>query len=210
MNVDGRNNQIINLDSSDDEVEDETVVAEPPPNAEEIFEADGIVIRQTNGETTDVVLLIDGAPSVQRRHGVSGRGHIFDPSAADKRHFKDRVAHMKANSGVGAEPMFHRDDDLFVKAVFRIPRPARHFVGNRVGNAVRALFEGVFSRRNGDIDNYAKFVLDAMNSSVYVDDRQVAALLAIKCNDCTTENVGSTEIRVAKMDGDDLEEVLNW
>ena len=123
--------------------------------------------------------------------------------------FRSHLAHMKESAGLGPNPVFDDGERVFVKGIFRIPRPNRHFVGNRPGNDVRPIYQSPFTDSLGDVDNLSKFVLDAMNGVMYGDDRQVAALLAIKCNDDDVSNGGSTDLSMATISNDELRTLMN-
>ena len=117
---------------------------------------------------------------------------------------------MKMNAGVNHDPFFNRGNHIFVKAVFIVPRPLCHLVNNDPCNAIRRLFRNPFTNSLGDVDNMAKFVLDALNGVGYHDDKQVAALLSIKCNDDALSNVGKTEVTMRKMHDGDMVHMLKW
>ena len=198
----GNQNNPIDLDSSEDEAGDNDPVVD-------IMSFGGFAARMENGHATDASVVVTGRPQVQRRHSTGG-GHVFDPSGRMKEVFKGKVLEMKGAAGLNANPVFDDGDRLFVKSIFRVPRPNRHFVGNRPGNQVRQMFQGPFTTCLGDVDNFSKFVLDALNGVMYDDDRQVAALLAIKCSDEEASNEGSTEMTISKISNDDLRRMMNW
>lgn len=80
-----------------------------------------------------------------------------------------------------------------VSFTFRIRRPNSHFQG---GDRMRPL-RPEFRRRRvgaGDLDNFAKFILDAMNGVLFHDDSQVTSLTVCKLWDEDADGVGSTTI----------------
>ena len=85
---------------------------------------------------------IPGEPRVQKRHRDRRGGGKFDPSAGDKEAFAWQA---KALCPPDYEPM---ECDL-------------HMV---------LMCQGTYMR--GDIDNYLKFVMDALNGIYYKDDKQ--------------------------------------
>ena len=192
--------EVINLDTSDEE---ET-------RGETLRTAEGIVVRLWDEDPTNAVVIIDGRPQVQRRHLRSPRGHTYDPSAGAKREFARRVEEMMGNAGVGPAPVFQPGIRLMAKLIFKIPRPNSHFVGGQRGGAIRAEFRCPFSPSLGDVDNYVKFVLDALNGVLYHNDRQIHALIAVRCNDDSAVGVGRTEVVLSKIGGNDLRDVMEW
>ena len=55
-----------------------------------------------------------------------------------------------------------------------------------------------------DVDNLAKFVLDALNGVLYVDDKQVASLTVTKVYDDEEPYTGSTDVIVKSLTMEDL------
>ena len=55
-----------------------------------------------------------------------------------------------------------------------------------------------------DVDNLAKFVMDSLNGLVYVDDRQVVNLNAIKVLDSEGLCRGATEVEISVLEEEDL------
>lgn len=65
-----------------------------------------------------------------------------------------------------------------------------------VPDAIRNSFHCLFVRRRVDVDNLAKFTLDAMNGTVYTDDVQVVRLVVTKVYDNKDDCSGRTEVKV--------------
>jgi Holliday junction resolvase RusA-like endonuclease len=72
-------------------------------------------------------------------------------------------------------PVFNERTYLEVNCCFVIKRPMNHFTnaGNLRADAGRF-------PENSDVDNLAKFVLDALQGILYPDDRRIVVLFAIK------------------------------
>ncbi len=80
---------------------------------------------------------------------------------------------------------------LFV--VFRFQRPSCHYVSrNRTNGNIKPVFLG--STPVGDVDNYAKFTMDALNQVLYRDDAQVVNIEGQKMYAENPNSVGSTTI----------------
>lgn len=100
----------------------------------------------------------------------------YDPSKKDKGKFKKSV------EKVIEDFMFLTDcpttKEIMIQMEFHLPRPKSHF---RTGK-----FKGILKKdapkypRKPDIDNLAKFVLDALNDYIWVDDSQVTTLFLRK------------------------------
>ena len=58
---------------------------------------------------------------------------------------------------------------------------------------------------HGDIDNYVKFVLDAMSGVVYRDDRTVALLQVVRLYDNDQGCGGATDVSVSVVTNDDIQ-----
>ena len=90
---------------------------------------------------------------------------------------------------------------LAVTVWFYMQRPNDHFVGRRraPGNLSMRITQNLpwyQSSRGPDIDNLAKFVLDAMTHRVYKDDGQVVKLVAYMPHDNHACCMGRTIIQV--------------
>lgn len=86
-------------------------------------------------------------------------------------------------------PFFPAHVPVSVSLVFRVSRPKSHYGTGRNAGALKASaplaplagYTGAERRtRIGDVDNYAKAVLDEMTGHCYYDDSQVVKLSATK------------------------------
>lgn len=91
-------------------------------------------------------------------------------------------------------PLFARDEPVEICIWFLIPRPVRHFEGNRraLGRLKNSAKRFLFPFVRPDLDNLIKFVLDSVGGLVYVDDSQVVKLTACKIRDNEGLCEGST------------------
>lgn len=82
---------------------------------------------------------------------------------------------------------------------FYLKRPSTDFVSSKrlPDNLRHSSMERTYLPLGPDIDNLAKFVLDALNNLVYVDDRQVVKLEIYKRRDNDGYCNGRTSIEVA-------------
>lgn len=130
-------------------------------------------------------------------------GHVFNPGrrhrAAFERDVRDQVRRALESQGIAfpaAGTLFQdRRARLAVEIAFRTRRPNSHFIN---GNRDRPLIAGHEDDipTGGDIDNFAKFVLDAMNNLIFPDDRHVVALVLTRLWAEDPNSNGSTTVVV--------------
>ena len=101
-----------------------------------------------------------------------------------------------------AKPIFAKGVPVAVHMVFSVKRPNDDFVGKKrfVGRLVGQLKGGKEKELargdlKGDIDNFAKLVLDALKGLLFEDDRQVVYTTALKLPDTTGSCEGSVSIK---------------
>lgn len=104
-------------------------------------------------------------PTPQKRHRTTTRGGFarnYDPSARAKKQF---VAKLKCQDKPSRQA-------LSVQIVFYIERPKSHLTTKgKLRKGVNSLHIS-----KPDLDNLAKFVLDACNGILWVDDSQIWCL----------------------------------
>ena len=197
------NNAVINL--IDDDEDDATVDVHPyvrmvpafDPAVYTFLQAD--LVNYTEG--LKIHFFVRGRPTVLARNRYYN-GHVVNPAAKRILEFKRAVQSAMELAGV-TSPMFPADDVLSVTLVFRMPRPLADFAGrNRLTGAL--VGNNVFAAALGDVDNFSKLVLDALNEVLFVDDRQVVVLKAIKTVDDVGLFNGSTELLVRKIRARDM------
>jgi Holliday junction resolvase RusA-like endonuclease len=101
---------------------------------------------------------------------------------------------------------------VVMRIVFWVPRPNTHFIASRRGpGRLRPQFQdpvAFLPNKRLDVDNLAKFVLDALNGLLYSDDSQVILLQAVKLHDSTDSCNGRTEVQVWSLRQEDLQRIL--
>ena len=121
-----------------------------------------------------IILTINGIPKAQKRPKfttVNGHARAYDPSAKDK---QDVLAQIRAEA-----PEKPCTNALCMSLTFYIPRPKSHYgTGKNRGVLKKSVPEYVITRP--DIDNYIKFILDAMNGLYFKDDSQICMISAVK------------------------------
>ena len=122
-----------------------------------------------------IEFIIKGKPKALKRHRSTRRGHMYDPSAKDKKQMWLQIARFKPKQPlVGA---------IMVKLLFVMPRPKHHFRTGKFKHLLKNKYENVFWHTiKSDVDNLAKLVLDVIQGKdrFIVDDSQVCRLQAEK------------------------------
>jgi Holliday junction resolvase RusA-like endonuclease len=175
-----------------------------------------------NRRRKHIKFTIRGSPRVLIRHR-SARGFMYNPSAAAQEAFRDTLLNLLP---LRYRPIFADDDEvdddklstvpmvlfpqnecLKLTILFRMKRPLSHFVASKPGpGRLKSTFAGqrLASNNRCDVDNLAKFVLDSLNGVLYVDDKQVVCLNALKVYDTEGCCLGATEVEISVMKEEDL------
>jgi len=112
---------------------------------------------------------IPGNPQSQPRHRHTVRGKVvrtYDPKSNDK---KELAKYITENYS------FEKTDRpllVVIQASFKIP--------SSYSKLQRKLINNKYRPKKPDIDNIAKYYLDAMNNVVYFDDAQIIGLNIVK------------------------------
>lgn len=129
------------------------------------------------------------------------RGGIYNPAGGATRTFQGQVRLLIQQQGQATiTPFLQAHVPVQMKIRFFLKRPVSHFVGHTRGEGrlkTQALAMP-FSPWGSDIDNMAKFVLDALHGIAYENDRQVVALELQKSRDNVGDCLGRIEIVVSE------------
>jgi Holliday junction resolvase RusA-like endonuclease len=116
-------------------------------------------------------------PIPQARHRMVFRGtrvHAYDPNVRDKMRFhsvvKDYLC-FKYNASYENFPL--TTSCVKVDVSYFISRPDCHFVGPDRTLGIDPRYENTMPLHEGDIDNYDKFFLDAIDQIFFSNDRNV-------------------------------------
>ena len=129
-----------------------------------------------------------------------GLGRYHDPSGRLKTNFSTCTSDVLTYMGVLFRPFFPLNIQVGIKIVYVIERPKYHFTSNDRNNGVvreeyRSRNIGPFNRQ-GDVDNYVKFTLDAISRRVVLtNDKQVVHVEATKMFESSNEG-GFTYVEV--------------
>lgn len=163
-----------------------------------LMESNDMVPTIRNGCVGMIVSVSIQKKPVPLRRGVatltkSGKVRIANPHAREIVTFRNDIIQQLPGYSF---PVFNTDVPLSITMVFGIRRPNFHFVNSMRTNKLKNEFVG---RRvtGGDLDNYVKFVLDALNGIMYLDDKCVCRMCVEKRWENDETNEGSTTIAVS-------------
>jgi len=113
---------------------------------------------------------VRGDPSALKRHR-QGKFTNYDPSAGDKADFLS-IAHANA-------PDIPFECPLHLDVTFYMSRPKSHFGTGKNATKLKPSAPN-FKVSRPDIDNYLKFVMDALNKVFWHDDSYVVSVKMVK------------------------------
>ena len=114
---------------------------------------------------TKIYFEVAGKPEPKKRAAYGRSGHHYNPSKVAEQQFASAVARLCVDK-LGSVPKFPAGSLLKVNVEFIFPRKQNQADAQIVQMA--------------DVDNLCKFILDALNGTLYDDDRQVVELSAKK------------------------------
>jgi|TARA_Y100000310_G_scaffold268830_1_gene281686 Holliday junction resolvase RusA-like endonuclease len=112
---------------------------------------------------------VRGNPHAQKRHRHTKTGHTYDPSAEAK---KELLMQVQRHA-----PLTPINTPVALDCIFYFP-PPKSTPKYKIENIRDGLVP--YAKKRGDIDNLAKFVLDALNGVYWTDDAIVYSLSARK------------------------------
>ena len=116
-------------------------------------------------------------PVSLKRHRHRLKGGTYDPSKKDKDDF------VKAIGGLPEEKM---TKPIQCKLEFYCKRPKNHYKTGKKSNELKET-SPKHNTNNKDLDNMVKFVLDALNDKLYLDD---CLIVSISCTKHYSEGDG--------------------
>ena len=131
-----------------------------------------------------MIILSDFPPTAQKRPRVT-RFVTYDPSKKDKAEFLKTVLFQLPKAPLTTA--------IQLQIAFKFARPKSHFKKN--GTLLPSAPE--LHTKKPDIDNLIKFVLDALNGYLYVDDSQIISISASK----SYASLSCIEIRIEEKKG---------
>ena len=121
-----------------------------------------------------ITFVVEGPAVPKQRPRISGRTAYTPKKTRD---YEERVRTAFRSSYYGFVPVFLKDTPVraCIEVIQQIPKSwsnTKHLKAERD--------ELVPTSRNGDLDNIAKSILDALNGLVYQDDCQISTLMVTK------------------------------
>jgi crossover junction endodeoxyribonuclease RusA len=123
---------------------------------------------------------INFEPVSLKRHRHRLKGGTYDPSKKDK----DEFIKLLINNNSLPEPEKKMTKPIRCTLNFYCKRPKTHY---KTGKNSHILKDNApkYNTNNKDLDNMVKFVLDALNNKLYVDD---CLIIEINCSKRFSEN----------------------
>lgn len=116
-------------------------------------------------------------PVSLKRHRHRRMGGTYDPSKKDKDDFVNVIGEL---------PEEKISKPMICTLHFYCKRPKNHFKSGKKSNELRDTAPK-YNTNKKDLDNMVKFVLDALNAKLYIDDCQIVEL---HCKKLYTEEDG--------------------
>ena len=160
------------------------------------------VVAHYDGETRVLMYSSEGkpVPLPRPRFIRNGRAfHVFTPRSPLTGRFAIGLRGWLTREMPQAMPVFPAGRCLAVSIVYRLHRPNSHFTSNNRSHPIKDACLNIAPTSNGDIDNLAKYTLDALQDCAIHDDRQVVALCCTKIWSERHDSEGSTTVLVRDM-----------
>ena len=140
-----------------------------------------------------ITVKVAGVPQALPRSRFHRKG-FYNPKTSEMAAFRKEVRRQVPSCQHGL--VFKEDAMVAVTIRCCLKRPNTDFKGGiRAENNLKSNIPKAVPIRP-DIDNLAKFVLDAFNGLIYKDDCQVVSLKVVKIRDNEGECNGSTEVTI--------------
>jgi Holliday junction resolvase RusA-like endonuclease len=118
-----------------------------------------------------IEIIVPGNPIALKRHRHTHSGHTYDPSKADKNDFLSKSLEWMPKTPI--------EGVISMVLEFYIARPKSHYRTGKFSDEIKGT-SPVHKVSRPDLDNYIKFVFDALNKVFYVDDSQITHVDAYK------------------------------
>jgi Holliday junction resolvase RusA-like endonuclease len=143
--------------------------------------------------------VIPGPPIAQARPRLSMRGefqHVYDPNGKDKKNTKNELLSLISQSSY-TKP----EGNISVSLVFKLPIPKTYTKKKNID-----AINGILKPTKQDLDNLIKYILDASNSILWDDDRNIDVIHASKefSQEPCTEIIIEQSIQRIPMEGHPL------
>jgi Holliday junction resolvase RusA-like endonuclease len=163
---------------------------------------DMVLTLGPGGNPLSINFEVKATPLVQARARMNTTAHppyLYDPSRDAKQRFANGVRSEMQATGHNTFPFFDRSTAIRMTAKFVLPRPKNDFKKNKALPLQLATTAGSFPRGK-DIDNLVKFVADALQDTLYMNDTNIVRVEAEKTYSTDiSEGVGWTELEFTKV-----------
>jgi Holliday junction resolvase RusA-like endonuclease len=129
--------------------------------------------HREHGRRNVCTLVVDGDPVALKRPRHRFGGHTYDPNYRDKKRFV-----KECQQQLPSEPL---QGAIALSMLFELPRAKFHFSTAKKTLGQRKESAPELPIKVPDLDNLVKFVLDALNEHLFVDDKQICEINARKC-----------------------------
>lgn len=152
-------------------------------------------VSTVRDEVEEFCFYVAGNPTPLPRNRFF-RGGFHNPARESMSEFARQVRELLPQTENSV--LFERNIAVKVNIWFYLKRPASDFKGRRreEGNLKQSSVAMTAAPKGPDIDNLAKFVLDALTGVAYADDRQVVQLSLWKLQDNFQTCTGGTYIEI--------------
>ena len=116
---------------------------------------------------------IPGIPKALKRHRVSRRGGMYDPSSTDKKEMWLQIAKYR--------PKLPLAGDIYLKATFYMPHKKYMYRTGKYSHLLKDDFKDMnYHSYKPDLDNLVKMIADIIQPQMICDDSQICVLQAEK------------------------------
>ena len=143
-------------------------------------------------------LIVTGPTRAQSRPGIRGGALAFCRLYSPSTRYQDAMrTEIRAALFDPVTPIYDAVP-VVVELTFFMRRPNSHFVNGDRANFIKPEYSSMFKPHiyTPDLDNMAKFVLDALTGLAFADDKFVFKLITSKIYDSAGACIGRTQITV--------------
>ena len=116
---------------------------------------------------------IPGTPKALKRHRSTRSGHMYDPSATDKKEMWLQIARFKPKQPLAG--------DIFMKVIFHMPYKKYMYRTGKYSHLLKDSYKDMkWHSYKPDLDNLVKMVADVIQPQMICDDSQICVLQAEK------------------------------
>jgi Holliday junction resolvase RusA-like endonuclease len=166
-----------------------------------VYVADDMVAC-INAGGRSISFVVKGSPAVQSRNIIAWKGRarpiLFDPSSSNKLNYRHAVRQEMKAVGLPAENFFSDTTAIRMKVKFVLPRRRKDVILRPSPPHLAA--NALSFPRGKDVDNLLKFVMDALEQTLYANDTNIVRVGVEKCYATDLmDKVGWTELHFWKV-----------